>query len=60
MANIILFKAPVSAPLLEEYLSDNLLMPGTARHSAEKTHHVLCFRKAGASRISSIMLTGPQ
>ena len=40
MANIILFKAPVSAPLLEEYLSDNLLMPGTARHSAEKTHHV--------------------
>ena len=42
MANIILFKAPVSAPLLEEYLSDNLLMPGTARHSAEKTHHVLC------------------
>ena len=58
MANIILFKAPVSAPLLEEYLSDNLLMPGTARHSAEKTHHVLCFRKAGASRIWNMILWG--
>ena len=26
-------------------------MPGTARYSAEKTHYVLYFRKAGASRM---------
>ena len=30
--------------------------PVTARYSAEKTHHVLYFRKVGASRISDMIL----
>ena len=30
------------------------VQPGTARYSAEKTHHVLYFRKAGALRISNM------
>ena len=29
-----------------------------ARYSAEKTYHVLCFQKAGASRISNMILRG--
>ena len=32
--------------------------PGTARYSAERTHHVLYFWKAGALRISNIILKG--
>ena len=32
--------------------------PGTARYSAEKTHHVLYFWKAGALRISNMILRG--
>ena len=32
--------------------------PGTARYSAEKTHHVLYFGKAGASRISNMIPRG--
>ena len=34
------------------------VQPGTFRYSAEKTHHVLYFRKAGASRISNMILRG--
>ena len=34
------------------------VQPDTARYSAEKTHHVLYFRKAGASRISNMILRG--
>ena len=36
----------------------SLVQPGTARYSAEKTHHVLYFRKAGTSRISNMILRG--
>ena len=32
--------------------------PGTARYSAEKVHHAPHFRKAGAARISNIILLG--
>ena len=35
------------------------VQPGAARYSAEKTHHVLYFRKAGASRISTYSCTDP-
>ena len=39
--------------------SSKLKTKCTARYSAEKTHHVLYLHKAGASRISNMILRGP-
>ena len=38
--------------------SSKLKTKCTARYSAEKTHHVLHLQKAGASRISNMILKG--
>ena len=39
-------------------IGQSQVQPGKARYSAKKPHHLLYFRKAGAARISNIILLG--
>ena len=48
----------IGNPLVHGRPRQSQVQPGTARYSAEKTHHVLYYQKAGASRISDMILRG--